>query len=156
MCFIVHENYKKALIAEKDIVCYKKVKIRKGMSALKKRQEVTSEKIVMNSAIQHFYYWFNRPYKSPLRKEKSNEDPHGSGYIYQGFHSYISLKKIMTFHTLRSLSGLKSHNKIFVKCLIPKGSKYYINPKKNQYCSNYIKIVKVIIIKDKKTNKFYY
>ena len=150
MCFYTNENYKKILIADKDIVCYKFVKIIEGMSPIKNRQEVSSSKILMRSKVRNFSYCLDRVYVQKFRKMKRPTE------VEYGFHSYIKLARQMRWHTPKALSTLKSLKPLYVKCIIPEGTKYYYNPSKNQYVSEKIKIVKVIVKKDKKTGKLYY
>ena len=122
MCFVIDESVcPKMLTAKEDIVCYKKI---------------TKD---LNSAHQNFKYEFNKLYKIKfwrfkiLKDQRDNRDKHS---IYRGFHSFQ-----------KPLFDIPSYN-IYVKCIIPKGAKYYFN-NENENVSNSIIIKEIFNNKEK-------
>lgn len=116
MCFIIHEKYRKVLIADKDIVCYK---------------YTCSEKVNTNafvSCFQSFFYLFNKLYKRKvLRYDECRKIE-----LCEGFHSYIK-KPYIPFSSIKT-----------IRCIIPKGARYLKNPETGEYISNMIIPIKVV------------
>lgn len=119
MCLLTNNIHK--YIAEKDIVCYKIVNLRD--------KEIIS-------------YWFEFPYElnrkyttqvlQPIFTKKDNIR------IEKGFHSYrtLGIAKDYIYYDMFNLLP-----EIIVKCIVPKGSEYYINSK--EMVSNQIIIVEI-------------
>lgn len=119
MCLIT--NNIRRYIAEKDIVCYKIVNIRDT--------EIIS-------------YWFDFIYE--LNKKYTTQvlqpipAPNGSIRIEEGFHSYRNIyaaKKELYYSLMKSLPT------VIIKCIVPKGSEYYIDS--DEMVSNQIIIVEI-------------
>lgn len=115
------------LIAEKDITCYKlvyKMPISKSF----------------RSQFREFRYWLNcemRVYSLPVEWQPTTE-----GLLHQGFHSYRTLaiaKRKLKWHDEPGL--------IIMRCVIPKGARYfkgtgaYSIDNNEQYCSELIRPV---------------
>lgn len=120
MCFTVHPKYPDVKVAKRDIVCYK---------------YGHSDGIVFISFCRDFAYEFGKVYSQRKRRwpcgfVSSSRSP---SYIEEGFHSFSNKKAI---------AGLFVGTK--VKCIIPKGAKYFYNPDAKEYVSNQI-IIKEII-----------
>jgi hypothetical protein len=131
MCFIVELKHSDHFIAKKDIVCYK------ILNEFCRHEWIDDEpktvfKIV--SPFKGFTYELNNLYKlfSPLMEINNGFSEHT---IQEGFHSYTKLRiaKNITHSNCESV----------FKCIIPKGSEYYVNDLYNEYVSNQI------IIKEK-------
>ena len=118
MC-LTNLTTKKPLIAEKDIICWKVVIIE-------------NEEIL--SSYKNFKYTFNELFEEELMK-KSNGD------ISKGFHSFKTKKDAKWESTLWG----DDSNEVVVKCIIPKGAKYYegLFGKDKAYASNSIKLIKL-------------
>lgn len=113
--------------ANRDIVCYKVL-----------NNDCTSE-------VMRFKYRLNKVYKGPLIPIKTvgTEDTYFDKdkiiikllvgvLVHRGFHSYRTLSIAKSFKDY--------NNEMLVKCVIPKGSKYYES--EEQYVSNSIRIIK--------------
>ena len=136
MCMHIRKERFYKRTAKEDIVCYKSVK------------KSDDENIVL-SVYYFFKYRIGRTYRKrkivkprPLFKTE--------GFKIDGgfFHSYISLRNAKI--DIRPGSG-----RIVVKCMIPKGSKYYRGDDLARnlcYCSNAIRVVKVL--NEKVSNSF--
>lgn len=117
MCFYTSNS--KIRIATKDIVCYK------NMYLLDARNPNYT---ICISLHERFRYKLGKRYggKSWLSlflKWTKGEDIRGEGY-----HSNIKA----------------DDTRVLVKCVIPKGSLYLIDPLNREYCSSAIKIVEVL------------
>jgi len=99
------------LIARKDIICYK---------------NVYSD---LMSQYQEFQYEYNIKY--PKIKLFKIENFTALFDIYEGYHSYIKYNyaEYLCIH----------NNLIIIKCIIPKGSRYYMNT--YEYVSNQIILI---------------
>ena len=53
-------------------------------------------------------------------------------HVYEGFHSFRTIEKAVS----HSCPGM-----VMIKCVIPKGSWYYVSDENDQYCSDQIRIV---------------
>lgn len=113
MCFFIHEKYSEAKIAEKNITCYK----------------------IMRKNYKSFIRGFN--YKPLLDKKTPTVNIKVKNkYILKGYHSYSNKK-----FTLSVIAHTKFLNIII--CTIPKGTKYYYDPKNKEYVSETIIIHKI-------------
>lgn len=113
MCFFIHPKHQDLKIATKDIVCWK-------------RLEVTGKNI--ESPYQGTNYYIDSTKASPIEVFGNS--------IHVGLHSY----------SIREQARIKKrktgrYNERIFKAIIPKGSKYYYNPGRNEYVSNKLKIV---------------
>lgn len=119
MCLLTNNTHK--YIAEKDIVCYKIVNLR-------------DNKII--SYWYDFIYELNRKYTTQVLQPIFTKK--GNICIKKGFHSYrnLGIAKDYIYYDMFSLLP-----EIIVKCIVPKGSEYYINSK--EMVSNQIIIVEI-------------
>lgn len=128
MCLYTEQS--KPLVAEKDITCYKVVY----------RYEALKQ---FRSEIQFFKYRIGYTYD--LYMDVEDWVPSAAGYLYWGFHSFTTLKNALEYGGKRM---------VLLKCVIPKGARYYAggfergfcdNPRLGgigtQYCSNQIRVV---------------
>lgn len=117
MCLLTNNLHK--YIAEKDIVCYKIVNLR-------------DNKIIS--------YWYDFPYELNSKYTTQVLQPipvlNGDICIEKGFHSYRNLDTAKEDTWLPLTESL-----VIVKCIVPKGSEYYINSK--EMVSNQIIIVEI-------------
>lgn len=104
MCFISYLNPEE-LIASKNIICYKIV------LKTKEKNKVTA---YMNPS--HIYTLEKLNKKIKLNVHQYNLRYH----IYEGYHSIITKDYLKRKYTLID-------NMVYVKCIIPKGTKYYKN-----------------------------
>ena len=126
MCFYVNEICERFCVAEEDIVCFKLV--RPGYEP----ETVRSE-------------YYEKDYiKGKLNKRVEIVPAHLGiiKCIYEGYHSYTNenVPTAMLFHGI---------NKIVAKFIIPKGTKYFINPKYQEYVSENIIFVDITRTKPK-------
>jgi len=115
MCFISKDTYK--YTAKKDIVCYKtvsKTKIPFFYRSMHWRKLYYPYMLIRKVKIQ--------PVVNPLKDKKEIEIR-----IYEGYHSY-QLRK----HKMQLYKN--------IKCIIPKGTHYYIDDITKEYVSERIKI----------------
>jgi len=125
MCFFIPED-QEVQIADKDITCFKSVWAN------------TYPFKYVYSLYQNFEYHFNEIYRKadfPVIKNEHNITNDKIKIIYKGFHSHMKLNK-----TIKRQSSI--YNTIIVKCVIPKGSKYFFNDQYNEYVSGLIIIKK--------------
>lgn len=117
MCFYTNSQCPNELIATSDIVCYKVVRQKYFLGFIL---------ILYESLCQYKIYIQNKLYKhkKPLIVENNR--------IYEGFHSYININKAI-------IAELRIST-VIVRCIIPRGAKYYINVETNEYLSNQIKL----------------
>jgi len=117
MCFIIDKKHPKEKVAKKNITCYKSVYIKLC--------------IIRAYYFHNFIYKLNKVYQTTgLKVQKNN---FGETFINEGFHSYSNNKGDI---------DICSINK--VKCIIPKGSKYYYNSEHRQYVSNRIILTELL------------
>lgn len=109
MCFHIHEDHPEAKIAEKDIKVFKVLKFKDGKTT---------------SFFMHFDYEPNQSYTQELRVFRNK--------IEKGFHSFSTLTK--------AKYDQNSWVQVTLLCefFIPKGSKYFYNPDKEETVSNQI------------------
>ncbi len=134
MCFTIPKFKFVSKTAKDDIVCYKKVQ--------------ASSLTVFYSSIIGYKYEKEKLYiESQFKTTRKPFDFYGR-HIEKGYHSW-SNKCVVFDYLIRQLSEIQnvlvySGVTVFVKCIIPKGSRYWYNSKKEQYCSNQI-IIKEIL-----------
>jgi len=125
MCFhIDYTNHPKIKVAGCNIACYKTGRLQ-PITLISDNILVTKRKFI--SSVRDFYYNFNEIYKT---KFFSTEIKRGG--INKGFHSYRSKPNVGSYY----------NNIIVVKCIIPKGTKYFYNSFKEEYVSEAIIIKK--------------
>ena len=118
MCFKVSEKFPKPLVAKRDITCYKLV-FGKGEWSAHTGYE---------SACQRYAYYPGRTTKRVVIKPCIVEKN-----IYEGYHSYRSLK-VVKKEKARWYDGL-----VTIKLIIPKGTTYYKNDR--EYVSERLKCI---------------
>lgn len=109
MCLI--SSYHEAVQADRDITCYKLV-------------YPTSTDDKFRSQFQEFKYELGRAYQETYFRKVNL-----SRHVYEGFHSYRTIKEA----AMHSCPGV-----VMIKCVIPKGSWYYVSEDRDQYCSDKI------------------
>lgn len=121
MCFKIDQNHPKIKTAKKDIVCYKLFKD-------PELTNVTDPKNYFESCHQHFSY------KKGTRYDLERTIDSYGGIIEEGFHSYVLPATIANFqawnkeiipHDSTKLNGWSEV--ILIECIIPKGTRYYLN-----------------------------
>lgn len=119
MCLYTTQT--KSLIAKKDITCYKVVHLHENET-------------LFRSEFRFFEYKIGRVYS--LCTSVKQWVPNQYGNMYSGFHSFTTLRNALTY-------GGK--HMALLKCVIPKGARYYVgdfgNGSCTQYCSNRIRVV---------------
>lgn len=123
MCFYAYtKEQATAKRATEDIVCYKTLYIIENNNIFK-------------SVVKGFIYRLGTTYKEwfiKLKRDNKGEYYNGNcWYGNRGFHSFIE-----------PLNWVMEKNEVMIKCIIPKGTKYYTN--KSEYFSSRIKIIEVI------------
>ena len=118
MCLYTTQS--KSLIAKKDITCYKVVHLHENET-------------LFRSEFRFFEYKIGRTYR--LRIGVKQWVPNNC-YLHSGFHSFATLKNALEY-------GGKCM--VLLKCVIPKGARYYVGDfrqgYRTQYCSNRIRVV---------------
>ena len=115
MCLFT--RWKKPKIATEDIVVYKILSVYSTHLA---------------SPYMNFVYDLDRLYETKFTKSKGCS---GTGYyIYAGFHAYVSKKSASASDLDCSFS---TYERVY-KCIIPKGSTYYISSDKSEIVANKI------------------
>lgn len=115
MC--LYTRWKKPKIATEDIIVYKILSVYSTHLA---------------SPYINFVYDLDRLYETKFTKSKSYI---GKGYyIYAGFHAYVSKKSASASDLDCNFS---TYERIY-KCIIPKGSTYYISSDKSEIVANKI------------------
>ena len=102
-------NQTKPLVAEKDITCYKVV-------------YPASKDGVFCSEFRNFKYSLGTRYA----EKRFPETPVHSA-VHEGFHSY---------RTIEAARIRESAPLVLIRCVIPKGSRYYESYTGEQYCSD--------------------
>ncbi|MFH1610529.1 MAG: hypothetical protein ABIA91_01435 [Patescibacteria group bacterium] len=125
MCFTVHHLHPKTKVAEKNIVCWK---------ILYKRNN--------KSPYHEFEYNLTKTNTITVKGAKNNrltsltkKRRYGYPKIDAGLHSYSS------YHKAHLNSRYFTERKI-VQFIIPKGTKYYYNPYREEYVSLQLKYIK--------------
>lgn len=112
MCLI--SSHHEAVRADRDIACYKLV-----------YPENMDHKF--RSQFQEFKYELGRTYQEDCFRRVNL-----TRHIYEGFHSYRTIREAVS----HSCPGM-----VLIKCVIPKGSLYYVSENRDQYCSDTIRVV---------------
>lgn len=120
MCFIIHPDYSKPLIADKNILCFKK-----GTLAWTGIYDI--HRVFVSLFRGHIYR-----FQEPQPKIELNSE---GGFILEGYHSYTPE------HTLVSLPACCFVSITLVKCIIPRGSTYYYNPDTHEYVSSSLMVL---------------
>ena len=127
MCLISKTDI--PLIAKKDIICYK---------------------ILMEDNCSPYYYrnYIAAIKNSDIIQDKTPEriEPFGSVFkISRGFiHTYSELTNLK-YELYSTQSALLILCKVY-KCIIPKGSKYFVNITGQEYCSKQLKFIEECIL----------
>lgn len=137
MC--LHAENNKATVAEKDLICFKvthivtekricrRERIKGGM--LTHYEYVSLEYPEFTSLWYDFTYKYGKTYECDKFKNRS--------LLYEithGFHSW----RDSCFNTAK-MSCIGSNNEVILKCIIPKGTKYYYD--RSHYCSQKIRVI---------------
>lgn len=119
MCFNVHHKHKNIKTAKKDIICYK--------IFFKHKNKKYFESIVQGFKYEKgcLYYEKGLNKDSKIKAESGRRND----FIEIGLHSYDSTNNFRL--TIFSWDYL-------VKCIIPKGAKYYYNPEEGEYVSDHL------------------
>lgn len=117
MC--LQTTWKKPKIAEKDIICYKEM-IRLG----------DKENVVFGAYFIEFNYVPNKLYKTTMKKsDDSGSYDTVAGYLKNKYleEGYTLYNIGQGFHSTKKASriSLCTSNSVIVRCIIPKGAKYY-------------------------------
>ena len=123
MCFYKHPKHPQPKVAKQNIPCYK---------VLSK----TDNEYTLTSLVRGYKYNLNVLYKR-YPHQLGKDFVEGTRTIDKGFHSYTTAKQLK-YNTHLNPS------RVVIKCYIPKGAKYWLNPKKHEFVSNQI-ILKEII-----------
>lgn len=125
MCFYIHTDYPKAIIAEKDIECYKIL-----------RSDSDTDDLY-----SPFLYktYFKKTDTHPKILKEFSLGIHDNE-IHEGLHSYSNYSAADE----KRIALLDWYDSAFSvhKCIIPAGTAYYYNPDHNQYVSKKLKIYK--------------
>lgn len=121
MCFNIHSQHPDWLVRSKAITCYKMVRVKRTDGKPYKGKKIKTHH-------RRFYYVLNQKYTV------NNFGINGTKeYIYKGFHSYTSLRKVKD--VMDSWNGEKYNPYRIMKCSIPARTKYYYNPRYQEYVS---------------------
>lgn len=116
MCFDIHPENRKALIAREDIKVYKRL-----MNVRKRRNNIFCRTLTGFSPYQFLDYKQGVLVEAELGMSFTGDE------INSGLHAYIS------FDMANACSGMYEN---IVEFIIPKGSTYYINPLNEEIVSN--------------------
>lgn len=130
MCFYIHVSYSVIKTAEENIVCYKRLSYAFAELSLDRIKELEIRKNTLISPYQHMKYRIRETHTSVLRRDSRNPFA-----ISLGLHSYTNL--------LAAESNTNS-GEVIVKCIIPKGARYYVDPVREHYVSNKLRTVKIV------------
>ena len=109
--------------AEKDITCYKVVH----------RPSVSVQPGLFISIFQDFIYKVGKHYNASHFHSRNTIKYNSRSYsVYYGFHSY---------RTLEIARWWCASCDVIIKCVIPKGARYFESANTDEYCSNKIKVV---------------
>ena len=120
MCFYISPTSPNSFIAEKDLTCYKIVKAKEN-------------KLYFESFYEKFKYWsFNK--LIPCKKVTIEIE---DGVIFKGYHSYYDFTPGIDHPSV-------TFPNLAVEFVIPKGTKYFVNPQTKEYVSECIRLKKFI------------
>ena len=125
MCFMIDKKHKNAILAKKDVVCYKRFASKKAHPEI--YAGLTDN--ILISPIKEYRYEMGETYVEDTMK------PFGKT-IFAGLHSYKS--EVMALRHANSYG-----DEIVVACIIPKGAKYFYNSYDEEYVSDELKIGKL-------------
>jgi len=145
MCFIVHKKHNKVKTANRDISCYKMLITRKV--------KVVDGVLIDGLASPYFgmvwdfksqtYFTVKtlgvREITPTWSRETNVSWVENESIVTTGLHSYSNKDKLKELTT-----PLATHIPTFVKFIIPKGTKYYYNPKQKEYVSMGLKFVSIM------------
>ena len=118
----------KPRIATADIVCYKTVALPKSNYTKTIRLKGNPDYFRSMFFMQDWYIG------STYKVDNFQDTPGAYNTIEHGFHSYIPLQY--------AINGCGyAYNKVVLKCIIPKGTRYYKNMDSTEYCSEMLKAV---------------
>ena len=106
--------HQESVQADRDITCYKLV-------------YPANMDNKFRSQFQEFPYELGRTYQETCFRKVNL-----SRHVYEGFHSYRTVREAV----LHACPGI-----VLIKCVIPKGSLYYVSEYNDQYCSDTIRVV---------------
>jgi hypothetical protein len=137
MCFTIHKDYKKPIIAEEDIKCYKLVAPAKysGISYLLSHKMWETH---FFSRYHQFLYEIGRTYEMEQDLWEEKEVYITTERKRYGFHSYTSPVSPMLH---------RDHDQeeiILMEFVIPQGSEFYYDPEREEYISNKIQCIRYI------------
>ena len=129
MCWTSRNELTK-LIADKDIECYKNFRLEDITFKQKSIFNFKYGKKKITQIISLFKKYKYIPYKKqqtidlkPIKIYNSINDPENYKNVYYkinaGYHSYSTIEKAKEY--------LFFGNEVVIKCIIPKGTEYYIN-----------------------------
>jgi hypothetical protein len=124
MCFDKEINNYTHKVAEEDIVCYKVV------------NRCYDSKPRWESFYRHFIYEQGEVYEEKLSDGLLNILDGRPTLNHLVYHSYSDLTGINRFEC-----ASVHFTSVVVKCIIPKGTIYWLNSTKKQYASTAIKVV---------------
>jgi len=113
MCFNIHTDHREVKTAEEDIVCYKFMDY----------DERTGYHYAPYMSTKYNYGMI---YADPTLKDEFEMEVEGYS-INEGIHSYTNRE--------RCQSEKSSSYQTIIEVVIPKGTKYYLNPYNQQYVS---------------------
>ena len=124
MCFVIHPDYPKTKTARKDIICFKMLQRFTNRDACK---EPTSRATVFKSPFRNVRYDLGQTCTAAIKRDSFvvNE-------IAEGLHSYTTW--------IRAKNCCSREYFVF-KSIIPKGFKYYYNPRNQEYVSTGLKVL---------------
>ena len=148
MCFVKERCNWRHHVADTDLTCYK----------------VLTKNLDNNKL---YSYYFNFPYEIGQEYSQTLSESYlycldslETDYIERGvFHSYtpvennngvsypyIVVNEVRSFNYRKKCGSRELRNKdiCIVECIIPKGSIYWVNRYGNEYCSDRIKLIRVI------------
>ncbi len=123
MCFVKMSINDKGQIANKNIICYKRMNINK-----------IDGKIKLESPYLYFTYNKNIIYSIKSKFQKTGAQ---NFRIEEGLHSYDNLIKAR---------DMRNNDEVIIECIIPKGSYYLQNKDNQEYVSNAIKGTKIVML----------
>ena len=126
MCFDKEYGNYTHKVAEEDIVCYKVVR--------RYEPEIKSRWITLYT---DFIYEQGELYEEKFSDSLLCSLDRQSWLEACVYHSYSDLRGL----DINEISWLYAHQAVLVKCIIPKGSIYWVSVHKQRYASNAIKIV---------------
>ena len=124
MCLDTH--WQKAKVAKQDIICYKIVTRGRGM-----------RRGTYKSYWREYKYSLGGYYHEPCfmpdlegRESRTQIEGKPTFFCDYGFHSYS-----------RGAGHLFGHGDVLIKCVIPKGVRYYESTRGSEYCAEEIKVI---------------